>query len=93
MGDKMRKPYFLCLAVLSLWGAVSGNLIVGITAGIILELSHLVKKKADLTIETYTRISDLTSIIFIASIFIFYFNNEPFQILPLLAKWLPGARI
>lgn len=85
----LQKPYFLCGAVLIFWGIFSKNIALGIISGLIIEISYLLKNKINVTSETSIKISDMTSFIFISSIFLLYLNNEPYMIMPLLAKWLP----
>jgi hypothetical protein len=55
----MKTPPFLLLAALSFWGWQSGELIVGISAGMILELFHFFPMRWELAEEDFRRVEQL----------------------------------
>ncbi|MGM0507579.1 MAG: transglutaminase-like domain-containing protein [Fusobacteriota bacterium] len=85
----MKKSNFLLGASLIFWGAVSGELLLGIGLGLLMEASYYLTKKVEFSKDDFFKISDLNSIIFLASIMIIYFNVETKEILFTLGKWMP----
>lgn len=81
-------PYYIGAALL-FWGLESDNILLGFLLAVILEASHLIKEKWTLSEQDFTRISDLTSVIFITAIGLILLNKPPLTFFRYTTIWLP----
>lgn len=99
----MKIPPFLLGAALILWGWQTGLWILAISIAIILEASHLIPWRWDLSKDHFKRISDICTIILIILIFFMliafiksksiYFSHVFFQYLPVVFFPIIAAQI
>jgi protein-glutamine gamma-glutamyltransferase len=85
----MKIPIFYTGACLLFWGFESGNLLVSLLIAALLESSHFIKRKWHLRVEDFIRISDFTSVIFLASLALILLNYETLHFLKVVIRWQP----
>ncbi len=81
-------PYFIGAAVI-FWGVESGNIVIGAGVAILLESYRFIEKKWPLTEADFVRISDFTSVIFLATLALILLNIETRYFLKTLVRWSP----
>ncbi len=86
----MRPPFFIG-ACLIFWGFIVDLPVAGIAAGLILELSFLIRKKRIFTLSDYTTLSDLSTILVIVSLLLMLLTYERSEIVINFFKWYPAA--
>ena len=72
-----------------LWGMESGRLILGIILALLLEGNHLLRMRYALDEDDFIKISDLTSLVFLASVALVLLNYEARFFLRITTGWLP----
>lgn len=85
----MKVPVFFTGCCLIFWGLESNALLISIPLAILLESSNFTAKKWHLSQEDFIRISDFTSVIFLATIALILLNYGVFYFLKALVQWQP----
>ncbi len=85
----MRVPALYIGATLVFWGIESGNLVIATLMALVIESSYILSTKWHLTKQDFVRISDFTSIIFLAAVSLVLLNYETIYFLKVLIRWLP----
>lgn len=85
----MKVPPLIIGFTLLFWGEQTDNLIIGLLLCLLMEGSILIKTRYSLSEEDFIKISDVTSLVFLASLTLVLLNFEPIKFLRLTAGWLP----
>ncbi|PID76859.1 MAG: hypothetical protein CSB24_04390 [Deltaproteobacteria bacterium] len=85
----MKTPPFFTGSVILFWGLESGHILLAVLLAALLEYSRLIKEKWTLSQDDFVRVSDLTSVLFIAAIALILLNLEPLNFFRETAIWLP----
>lgn len=81
-------PYLLGLGLL-FWGWQTGNLLIGLIAGVILEASHVTTWRWDFTFKEYRRIWDLCFLILVIVGLLLYLSEEITRTAYVFFRWWP----
>lgn len=88
----MKIPSFFIGTVLIFWGIETEKIVIGLILALLVEGAQFVKEKWTLQEDDFIRISDLTSVIFLASIGLILLNNdEPTRFFRITTIWLPAT--
>lgn len=85
----MKTPPFFIGFLLLFWGLESDHLVLSAMAAILMEGSHFIKEKWTLSDDDFIRISDLTSVILLATIALIVLNKQPLSFFRETAVWQP----
>ncbi|MFH0781333.1 MAG: transglutaminase-like domain-containing protein [Pseudomonadota bacterium] len=85
----MKVPPLIIGLTLLFWGEETDNLLIGGLLCLLMEGSNLIKTRYMLSEEDFIKISDVTSLFFLASVALVLLNFEPINFLRLTAGWLP----
>jgi protein-glutamine gamma-glutamyltransferase len=85
----MNIPPLLLSAAVLFWGIESTNIIVGIPTGLLIGIASFVSPFWKFTDDDFVRISDLTSIIFLAGVALILLNVDKIIFLKTLIGWMP----
>ncbi len=84
-----RTPIGYLGALFLFWGFSAERPVLGALLAVIAEGSNLVTRKWELTRDDFIRISDLSSLIMLASLGLIYFTHERWQVMRQFVIWLP----
>ena len=87
----MKPPPFLLSGSLLFWGWQTGLLYMAVFMALILEGSHLVKWRLDLSPSDFNRISDLCTVLVLGLFIYHYASHRSPQAIVVLIQWLPLA--
>lgn len=85
----MKVPPLLISVAALFWGIESGNIIVGVLVAILTGGVCFVRARWSFTDNDFARVSDLTSVLFLAAIALILLNVEMIRFLKTLVIWLP----
>jgi len=81
-------PWIISGALL-FWGSETDNLLVGGLLALLCAASALTARRYTLTDEDFIKISDVTSLVFLAAVALVLINFKPINFLRITASWLP----
>lgn len=87
----MKTPPLLLGMTLIFWGWQTSHPVLGIIIALLLEGSHLIKMRWDLSSSDFNRISDLCSLIFVGMFIYFYVSRNSARAALVMFQWVPVA--
>lgn len=84
-------PKFYIGAVLIFWGWNTGMLLFALPAAIIFEASYFIRRRYELSLMEYVRISDSSSVLLVSTLVFAFFSSEPQNIMQNFIHWFPAS--
>ena len=87
----MKTPLLLLGATIMFWGWLAGQLVLATIMTLVVEGSHFIKLRWDLSTSDFNRISNFCSIVLIGLVVYLFAANKSFNTIIIILKWLPVA--
>jgi hypothetical protein len=87
----MKTPLLFLGATIMFWGWLAGQLVLATIMALVVEGSHFIKLRWDLSTSDFNRISNFCSIVLIGLVVYLFASNKSFKTIIIILKWLPVA--